>query len=103
MAATADGELCLGVLHDLDGLSDLIGTARTKDALRVHDLVVRPELLRLVLVDIVAAVEDGVGHIRAQSVAATGAARALDRSRHSSGRKDERCEKRQHGGVVVGV
>jgi hypothetical protein len=103
VAATADGELCLGVLHDLDGLSDLIGTARTEDALRVHDLVVGPELLRLVFVDIVAAVEDGVGDILAQSVAATGAARALDRSRHSSSRQDERCEKRQHGGDVVGV
>jgi hypothetical protein len=102
VAATPDGELCLGVLHDLDGLSDLIGAARTEHALRVHDLVVRPELLRLVFVDIVAAVEDGVGDVLAQSVTATGAARALDRSRHS-GRKDERCEKRQHGGDVVGV
>jgi hypothetical protein len=103
VAAAADGELCLGVLHNLDGLSDLISAARTEHALRVHDLVVRPELLRLVFVDIVAAVEDGVGDILAQSVAATGAARALDRSRHSSSRQDERCEKRQHDVDVVGV
>ena len=103
MAATTDGELCLSVLHDLDGLGDLIGTARTEDALRVHDLVVRPELLRLVFVDIVAAVEDGVGDILAQSVAAIGAANTLDRSRHGGGRQDERREKRQHVAVVGGV
>jgi len=40
MATTTDSELRVGILHDLNGLGDLIGTARAEDAFRVHDLVV---------------------------------------------------------------
>jgi hypothetical protein len=72
MSTTTDSELRVGVLHDLDGLSDLVGAARTEDTFRVHDLVVGPEASVLVLVDIIPTEEDGVRDVLAEGVAAIG-------------------------------
>ena len=83
MSTTTNSELGVGVLHDLDGLSDLVGAAWAEHTFRVHDLVVRPELCRLVLVHIVAAVEDGVGDVLAERIAAIGVALPLGRGRRS--------------------
>ena len=84
MSTTADSELRVGVLHDLDGLSDLVGTAWTENTLRVHDLVVGPEAGVLVLVDIIATEEDGVGDVVAEGIAAIGFA-PPGRGRRSGG------------------
>ena len=96
VSTTTDRELGVGVLHDLNGLCDLVGTAGTEHTLRVHDLVVRPELLGLVLVDIVVAVEDGVGDMLIERIAAIGAAFPLGGGR-SRGREKQWRNKGQHG------
>jgi hypothetical protein len=84
VSTTTDSELGVGVLHDLDGLSDLVGAAGTEDTLRVHDLVVGPEASVLILVDIIATEEDGVGDVLAEGVAAIGLA-PPGRGRRSGG------------------
>jgi hypothetical protein len=84
MSTATDSELGVGVLHDLHRLGDLIGTARAEHTLRVHELVVRPELRVLILVHIVAAVEDRVRDALAEGVAAIGAALLPNRKRNRS-------------------
>lgn len=84
MSTTTDSELSVGILHDLDGLRDLIGAAWTEHTLRVHDFVVGPEASVLVLVDIIATEEDGIGDVLAEGIAAIGVA-PPGRGRRSGG------------------